>query len=153
MSTLEIALAKITILEAEVAELKAGRGSAPAASGGAGEALPDHLLEAAWADKEISRDPKQWKGPTQVGRMYSRAPADWLRMAAGNADFKAQKGREEVPVRMSNKVKDGKPVPWYESDLFEAKLLRAWANRNANKPAPAPKPKGGDDDFNFGANG
>lgn len=146
MSTLELALARITILESEVAALKSGKGSAPGASGG-GEALPDHLLDNAWADKTIGKDPKQWKGPTQVGRLYSRAPVEWLKMAANNMDFKAQKGREEVPVRMNDKGK-----PWHESDTFEAKIMRGWAARNANKPATAPKPKSADDDFDFGAN-
>ena len=140
MSTLELALARITILESEVATLKSGKGSAPGASvDGGGEALPDHLLDNAWANRAIDRDPKQWKGPTQVGKTYSRAPVEWLQMKAGNMDFKAQKGREENPVRMNPKPnKQGKIVPYYESDLFEAKILRGWAARNANKPKPPP---------------
>ena len=158
MTTLAIALAKIAVLEARIDALEGGRRTDSGSGGGArgpaggGDALPDHLLENTWADRTIPKDPKQWKGRSQVNRRYSQAPAEWLEMAASNADFKAQKGREEVPVRLNNKGK-----PWHESDTFEAKLLRAWANRARQRPAPAP-PKsapadpGGDDDFNFGFN-
>lgn len=155
MSTLEVALARIVALEARVAALESGASSASTGGGSSSssgreeEALPDHLLEKPWADKTIARDPKQWKGPTQVNRRYSRAPAEWLLMAARNMEFKAQKGREEVPVRLNNKGK-----PWHESDTFEAKILRGWARRNADKPAPAPKPSStsNDDAFDFGHN-
>lgn len=162
MSTLEVALARIAALEARVSALESG--GAPSSSSASGsrssggipqvEPLNDAQLDKAWADKRISKDPKNWKGRTQVGRRYSNAPPEWLLSMAGFFEWKAQKGREEVPVRTRD---DGKP--WHESDTFEAKLLRAWARRNANKPAPAPSPPkddfgdpGGPDDFNFGAN-
>lgn len=162
MSTLAIALAKIAVLEARLDALegRSGGGGAPApssgggAGGSSGDTLPEHVLENAWADRAITRDPKQWKGRTQVGRRYSQAPAEWLEMFARNMDFKAQKGREEVPVRLNNKGK-----PWHEADTFEAKLLRTWAVRAKAKaaaaPAPPPAASPADDDplaFNFGAN-
>lgn len=145
-------LARIAALEARVADLEAGGGKSTSGGGAApsgGEALPDHMLDNAWADKTITKDPKQWKGPTQVNKRFSRAPSEWLEMMAKNMDFKAQKGREEVPVRLNNKGK-----PWHESDTFEAKILRGWAVRNASKPTQdrKPAPAGGNDDFNFGAN-
>lgn len=160
MTTLAIALAKIAVLEARLDALEGGRGAssssgASSAGAGGGEALPDHLLDNAWADKTIAKDPKQWKGPTQVNRRFSRAPAEWLDMAASNMEFKAQKEREAVPVALQTTGKNaGKP--WHESTTFNAKLLRAWARRNATKaavkPAEKPSAQSQDDDFSFGAN-
>ncbi len=156
MSTLAVALAEIAALKARVDALEGSRGSGPSSGGGApdgeGEALPDHMLDNAWANKKIGKDPKQWKGPTQVNRTYSRAPVEWLEMAARNMDFKASMGRKEIPVRLNAKGK-----PWHESDTFEAKILRGWARRNASKPAASPTaraapPPMADDEFGFGAN-
>jgi hypothetical protein len=117
--------------------------------------IDDHQLENGWADKTIAKDPKKWKGPTQVGKRYSRAPLEWLELAAEACEFKAYKGRQEVPPRLNNKGK-----PWHESDSFEARILRGWAERRRKQPAPAPTtkpaataPASGDaDDFPFGAN-
>ena len=155
MTTLAVLQAELALLKARVDALEQGRGAAPSSGNGGGDTLPEHMLTKSWADKKISKDPKQWKGPTQVGKTYSRAPVEWLEMAANNADFKAQKGREENPVRLRN---DGKP--WHESDTFEAKLLRTWAKRRAAMPqpvkaAPPPlpvEPSDADEDFPFGAN-
>jgi len=144
MTTLDVALARIAALEARVAALEVGNGRS--ASGG-GEALPDHMLNNAWADATIDKDPPKYKGRSQVGRRYSIAPVDWLESAAGFYEWKAQKGREENPVRLQTSGKNaGKP--WHEADSFKAKLLRAWAKRNANKPKAAPKQEPEDD---FGA--
>jgi hypothetical protein len=71
-----------------------------------------------------------------VGRRYSEATAEWHNAQAGLMSWKAKKGREEVPVRMKNNGK-----PWWESDLFESKLSRAWARRLAGKPAAAAQPQ------------
>lgn len=135
-----LVLQRLAAIEARLAALEAG-GGAGTTSGGvttgpASEALPDHMLDNAWADKAISRDPKQWKGITQVGRTYSRANPDWLEMMAKNLDYKAACGRAEVPVRMNNKGK-----PWHESDTFEARICRGWAIRNRAKKAAAPEPE------------
>lgn len=110
------------------------------------EALADGLLDNAWADAKIDKDPPQYKGRTQVGRRYSLAPVEWLESAAGFFEWKAKKGREETPVRLQASGKNaGKP--WHEADTFKAKLLRAWAKRNANKPKAAPKQEEPEDDF------
>ncbi len=140
-------LARITALEARVADLEAGGGKAAGTGGGgptgAGEVLSDHLLNEPWADKVISKDPGKWKGVTQVGRKYSKAPLEWLLMKASGLEWKAQKGREEIPVRLNDKGK-----PWHLSDSFEAKILRGWAARAEKKPATAKATKpAADDDF------
>lgn len=160
MTTLAILAAEIALLKARVDALEGGRGTsssggAPSSSGGGatpGDALPDHLLDNAWADAKIDKDPPKFKGRTQVGRRYSIASVEWLESAAGFYEWKAQKGREEVPVRLQASGKNaGKP--WHEADTFKAKLLRAWAKRAANRPA-APKTGAptADIDFPFGAN-
>lgn len=166
MTTLAIALAKIAVLEARLDALEAGGGGASngGSSSGGGvprvEPLPDQMLENAWADQTIDKDPPKYKGRSQVGRRYSLAPLDWLESTAGFFEWKAHKGRNETPVRVQTSGKNaGKP--WHEADTFRARLLRAWAKRAAQKAAakpapapsaPAPNDPGGDDDFNFGAN-
>jgi hypothetical protein len=149
MTTLAVAFAEIAALRARIEALEGGSGGHPSSSGGGssggGEALSDSQLNNAWADKKITKDPPKWKGPTQVNRTYSKAPIEWLESMAGFLDWKAQKGREEVPVRMNNKNR-----PWHESDTFEAKILRGWARRKASKPAPAKAAPQADDDFGFG---
>jgi hypothetical protein len=168
MTTLAIALAKIAVLEARLDALEAGRGGASTSNGsssgatngssGGGEALPDHMLDNDWADSKIDKDPPKWKGRSQVNRWYSDAPPEWLRSMAGFFDWKADKGRKEVPVRLQSSGKNaGKP--WHEADTFKAKLLRAWAIRNERKAAQQPRPGPAkppasipDDEFPFGAN-
>ena len=151
MTTLAVALAEIAALKARVDALEGGgarSSSNGSGSTGAGEALSDAQLDKAWADKKITKDPPKWTGPTQVNRTYSKAPVEWLESMAGFLDWKAQKGREEVPVRLNNSGK-----PWHESDTFEAKILRGWARRRAAKPATAKaSAPQADDDFGFGAN-
>lgn len=163
MSTLEVALARIAALEARVAALESGGvGTSNGSSGGDSsevrreQPIADDMLDKAWADKKVTKDPKKWKGPTQVGKTYSRAPIEWLEMAASSLEYKAHMGRLENPPRLSNKVRNGKPVPWHESDSFEARIIRGWVERKkkrgAAKPAPSAAEPGGDDDFNFGNN-
>jgi hypothetical protein len=120
------------------------------------EPLSDAMLEQPWADSVISKDPKNWKGRSQVGRRLSMAPVEWLESMAGFHEWCADKGRKEVPVRLQESGKNaGKP--WHEADTFKARLLRAWARRAASRPKAPPPPKQDflDDDptsFDFGAN-
>lgn len=131
-------LARLSVIEAKVDRLLAGV-AAPSAP--TGEAFPDARLSEVWADKEIKKDPPRYSGPTMVGRRFSTATAEWHETNASYLDWKAQKGREETPVRLNNKGK-----PWHESDTFEAKLCRAWAKRlRAGSAAPA----SGSDDIPF----
>ena len=151
MSTLEVALARIQALEARVNALEGARGGSSSSSSSSGdiprvEPLPDRMLDNSWADKKIDRDPKKWKGRTQVGRHWSQAPAEWLELAASSMEYKAEMGRREPSPRLQTTGKNaGKP--WHEADTFNAKILRAWAKRNASKPKPAPKQDQADDDW------
>lgn len=108
-------------------------GGASAPSGG--DALPDHMLEQSWADKDIRKDPPRYSGPPMVGRRYSEATSEWHDANASFMAWKAEKGKAEVPVRMKNNGK-----PWWEADEFEAKLCRAWSNRNRGRALPASAP-------------
>lgn len=145
-------MARLAAIEARLAALEgsgAPRPQGPRAAPPEEEALSDRHLDKPWADKKIAKDPKDWTGPTQVGRAYSRAPVQWLEMQAAFYEWKANKGRTEIPVRLRN---DGKP--WHETDTFEAKLCRGWAIRNAKKLAAKagqeelPPPDGGGTDDN-----
>lgn len=153
--SLDVIMQRLAALEARVASLESG-GARSSSSSDVGEIrreqpLSDSQLSNAWADKKIGKDPKKWKGPSQVGKFYSRAPLEWLELAAEACEFKAYKGRQEDPPRLKNNGK-----PWHESDSFEARILRAWAERRRKQPPPAPAtPSATDkdaDEFPFGAN-
>jgi hypothetical protein len=60
-------------------------------------------------------------------------------------------GRQANPVRMSDKIRNGKPVPWHESDTFEAKILRGWAERR--RKSDAARAKNGTNGSTNGTNG
>lgn len=147
MSTLDMAMQRIAVLEARVAALESSK--APAAQQSSpgvrqtSEPLSDDMLHKSWADKRVKRDPPKWGGESKIGMLYSQVESDWHESNAGFCDWKAAKGAAEVPVRCN---KEGKP--WHESDTFEAKLCRAWARRNQGGVAPqAVKSTVGDYDY------
>jgi hypothetical protein len=139
-------LRRLEIIEAKVDRLLAAVPSAAASA--SGDALPDHQLDNAWADKEIKKDPKRYSGPTMVGLRYSQAPAAWHEAQASFLDWKAEQGRKENPVRLNNNGK-----PWHEADTFEAKICRAWARRNSGRPMPAPAAPGASHGGDFDSGG
>lgn len=109
---------RIAALEARVTALESSKGK-PAANT---DTFSLDKLENAWADKEVKKVPSTWKLGDVIGKKYSELTPEEAQELAGFYEWKAQKGREEVPVR---KRDDGKP--WHENDSFEAKLLRTWA--------------------------
>ena len=115
-----------------------GGSPAPVQNGHASPAqdeLSDSFLDAQpWTDRDITKNPKRWAGVDHAGFRYSEASSEWLECQASLLDYKAQKGREAVPVRLNQKGK-----PWHESDAFEAKICRAWARRNRGKDLPPPR--------------
>jgi hypothetical protein len=103
--------------------------------------LTDSFLDSQpWCDKPVRKDPPRWAGASCVGMMYSECPAEWHTENASFCEWKAQKGREDSPVRVNDKGK-----PWHEVDAFDAKISRAWARRNA-AAKPATEPQGGSGD-------
>ena len=150
MSTIED---RVTKLETLMLAMLASKAAPPAET----DTLDPKFLREPWADKTIKKDPPKWKGVSYVGKLYSQASAAWLLDNASFLEWKASKGRQEVPVRLKNNGK-----PWHEADSFEAKLCRTWAAQ-AHQPGPSDMPRGdkdkgdawepeaggGDDDFGF----
>jgi hypothetical protein len=136
-------LKRLAVIESKLDRLLASAGPTDASasssatrSSAGGDALPDGQLDNAWADKEVRKDPPRYQGPSMVGRHYSEVHSEWHDANAGYLDWKAAKGREETPVRLNAKGR-----PWWESDVFEAKICRAWSRRNAGRLPPGPDEK------------
>lgn len=120
-------------LEKRVAVLEAKAATAPSGGPRPTDTFDPSKLSEHWADKPVRKLPSKWKGRDVTGELYSTLSAKEATDLAGFFEWKAQKGREEVPVRCRD---DGKP--WHESDAFEAKLLRTWASvASAPKVTPA----------------
>ena len=128
---------RLSAVEKRLSEME-GR-LASGKSGGDGDTFSPDKLTASWADKTVRKLPKNWKHRDIVGCQYSDLSKEEALDLAGFHEWKAQKGREENPVRMDNNGK-----PWHERDTFEAKLLRTWARYGGQdtKPAKASAPYG-----------
>jgi hypothetical protein len=118
------------------------RPSTAGSSEGGGDTLPLEKLSESWANKTVRKTSSRWKHRDVVGMKYSELTSEEALDLAGFYEWKAAKGREEVPVRMNDKGK-----PWHESDSFEAKILRTWALSAKGKPPPAPKAPAADRAF------
>lgn len=92
-----------------------------------GEIADDNLLDRAWADMEIKKDPPRTQQPSHVGKRMSECSEAYLLDYASFHEWKARKGREENPPRLNNNGK-----PWYERDELIAKIARGWARRVAS---------------------
>lgn len=120
-------------LEARVAKLEAAVFKGGGANRPAGDErlLGAEQLAQPWANKEVRKDPKYWKGDSYVGKTYSQCPAEYLDKMAESLAYKASMERQDNPPKLQTSGKNaGKP--WYESTEFEAKIVRSWA---ANKRA------------------
>ena len=138
-STIESMLEKIIAELAEIKVMIAQGGATVARHAPAerGEVASDDLMNREWADMTIQKDPPRSKFPSQVGKKMSECPPGYLLDYASFYEWKAEKGREETPVRLNNKGK-----PWHESDSLIAKVARGWAARLQDKPGVAKaKPK------------
>lgn len=158
--TLEQIVLEMKALKARVEVLEAGGGVQAAEKPGAirrEEPIEDHHLDSPWAAKSVKRDPTAWKGPSQVGKTWDQiASIEWLEKAASSKEFAAHKGRElpdSDPAKWSKAVdkKTGKPKAWHESNTFDARILRGWAERRKASPLKETAAEA-DDDFGFGAN-
>ena len=95
-----------------------------------GDIFPMNFLTSDWADQKVTKDPPRWTGDSCVGLNYSECPISFLEEMAGFLDWKVGKDKEKQaqgkPVAMQTRGKNaGKP--FYERDIFTAKLLRTWA--------------------------
>lgn len=89
-------------------------------------------LSEPWAVQDVRRDPKFWSGESQVGKKFHECPPAFLDKVASSLEAYAEKQKADP-----NCKKDNKGKPWYERDLFTAKLARTWAAYiRANGPLP-----------------
>lgn len=141
--------AKFMKLESDLSALKKlvlGKADAGKAAKPEPEIADDDLLDREWADMLIRKDPPKAK-ESFAGRKMSECTPSYLRGYASFHEWKAQKGREETPVRLNAKGK-----PWHESDSLVAKVARGWARRIEEGYVVAPKAAHGaaeDDDTPF----
>lgn len=93
-------------------------------AGGDGEVPPakDSELDSQYGDPNVHKDPKTWKGDSQVGRKYSECEPEFLLMLARSLEWKAQKFDEEG-------LKDGKGRPQSHWPRKDAARARGWARR------------------------
>lgn len=127
MLTLESLAAEIAVLKAQVASLSAAK-ARPAST------LPPPDIDGQYGNPEIRKDPPRWKGPSYVGRTYSKCPSDYLRELAGFLQWKAGKNDE-----------DGK-AKYAEYDRKDAARALAWAERNEE---PGGERRDGDEPLPF----
>lgn len=120
----------IAILKSIDASLKTLVSRAGSAAAPAGSAVAsDRDLDGQYGDPEIkARDPRDWTGPSMMGRRFSQCPAEYLDMLAERFDYFAGKnsaGTEE----------EQKKAKYQRLDAARA---RGWAARiRAGKVQPA----------------
>jgi hypothetical protein len=120
-------------------QLAAGLLGATGGNGGgaSGKAAGDKILDADWCQrKTVDKLPKNWDGSNIIGMRWEECASEDLLKLAGFYEWKAEKGRNEVPVRLNNKGE-----PWHKSDTFNAEICRGYAKRNQGKK-PGAKPAG-----------
>lgn len=84
-------------------------------------------LQNAWANKQVRKDPKFWKGPSYEGKLYSECPADYMKALASSMTYRAAMSKDDPKSQEKNKA--GKT--WAEVNAMEAKIARTWAAAKA----------------------
>jgi hypothetical protein len=93
----------------------------------------DADLDGKYGDPVIkAKDPREWAGPTMMGRKFSECPPAYLDLVASRLDYFSEKAEAEGKTTSS-----GKPVaPFNRADAARA---RGWAARmRAGRHTPAP---------------
>lgn len=85
-----------------------------------------HDLDGEYGNPEVRRDPKDWRGPSMVGRRFSDCPPEFLDMVAALNDWRARKD-DEAGARGEVGTK-GKPKDGHFARL-DAARARGWAAR------------------------
>jgi hypothetical protein len=106
------------------------RSNARAAAGPPAVA-PDRDLDSKYGDPQVKSMPRDWTGPSFVGRKMSECPPALLDMLAERSDYLAKKADEN-----HERTDAGKPVSQYR--LQDAARARGWAKRMRTGRAPTP---------------
>lgn len=127
------------------------RGPAAASAGGAVASAAD--LDGQYGNPEVRKDPKDWTGPSYVGKFFSDCPAEYLDMIASLNEWRAKKD-DEAGARGETNAK-GKPKDGHFARL-DAARARGWAARaraGGTKPKAAPqrRTEQEEDPFGYGA--
>lgn len=84
-----------------------------------------------YSDPDVRKDPRDWTGPSMVGKKYSQCSSEYLEMLAGLLDWQANKDDEAGKTWTS---KDGtKTRPSSTFARTDAARARAWAARNKER--------------------
>ena len=139
-------------IERQLAAIAAhlGIGAKPAAGAfrAAAAVATDSDLDGQYGNPEIRRDPKDWKGPSFVGKYFSDCPPDYLEMIASLNDWRAKKDDEAGAAGEVNGK--GKPKDGHFARL-DAARARGWAARARSAPRPkAPPRPAAEDPFGYG---
>ena len=136
-------------IDAIAAHLGIGARSAAAASaGGAVASAAD--LDGQYGNPEVRKDPKDWTGPSMVGKSFSDCPAEFLDMIASLNEWRAKKD-DEAGARGEVNGK-GKPKDGHFARL-DAARARGWAARaraGGTKPKAAPQRRAEPEEDPFG---
>ncbi len=111
------------------AEAVNARKAAPAAGGG-GELASDYEMSGEHGDPMgPKKAPKDWTGPSQLGKRFSECLPEYLDQVASLLDWKASKEAAE-PAK----------AKYAKYSLLDAKRARGWAARIRSGWKPAEKP-------------
>lgn len=90
----------------------------------------DRELDSKYGDPKVKFMPRDWSGPSFVGRLMSECPAELLDLLAETFDYFGDKAERE------NEMTDkGKPVAAYKRQ--DAARARGWAKRVRDGKVPA----------------
>jgi hypothetical protein len=80
-------------------------------------------LDGKYGDPVVkAKDPRDWAGPSMIGRKFSECPAEYLELLADRYVYFAEKNDE-------NDEKTDKGVPKSKYALADAARCRGWAAR------------------------
>ena len=110
------------------------------AKAGHSEAASDRDLDGKYGNPTVKmKDPRDWSGPSMVGRTFSECPAEYLDLVAERFDYFA--GKAEAENKMAS---NGKPEAAYKR--LDAARARGWAKRiRGGYVAPTTAPDAGED--------
>jgi len=125
------AIALLRSIDASLKEILAlSRARTP---GGGKPVASDRELDGKYGDPQVKFNPRDWTGPSCVGRRMSECPADFLDLIAETFDYFARKAAEN-----DERTDKGKPVAEYKR--ADASRARGWAMRIRSGQVREPEP-------------